>query len=95
MATFQMPVGIPTNDIAEFIEAVRCVAALEGVVIIEAKNKREAVKVLAETLEEYNATYRGTHDFNLTEDIQQNLRRTKAPFSGAGGYGLSPREYDL
>jgi hypothetical protein len=95
MATFQLPVGIPTHDIAEFVEELRCVASVEAVVTIEARDKREAVRYLEEVLSNFDATYRGTHDFSLRETLREFLRRTKAPFGSSGGYNLRPVEYKL
>lgn len=76
---FTLNVALPMTNIEEFVESLRTIGGIEYVTVtVDAENKRDAVRDLQETLEEYGATYRGTWYIGLKEAIQKALRRQGA-----------------
>jgi predicted RNA binding protein with dsRBD fold (UPF0201 family) len=76
---FLLNVALPTNNVEEFLEAIRCIGGIEHVTVtVDAENKRDAVRDLEETFEEFGATYQGTWYIGLKEAVQKTLRRQTA-----------------
>ncbi len=77
---YTIDIAVPSNNLEELIETLRGIGGVESIQFtIDAETKREAVKDLLDTLQDYKATYQGVYMDPEDEDfVREELKMGEA-----------------